>query len=161
MSHWWKRRCGGQDVLRLAVPLVISTCFWTVMSFTDQMFLLWHSNTAMAAAMPAGLLHFTVLCIPFGIVTYLATFVAQYHRGGAAGQDRPGALARGLAVAGGLPARARDRPGGPLAISLARPRGQVAAAEVAYYQVLAFGAGGTLISTVFSAFFIGLDGPEW
>jgi MATE family multidrug resistance protein len=156
MSHWWKRRCGGQDVLRLAVPLVISTCFWTVMSFTDQMFLLWHSNTAMAAAMPAGLLHFTVLCIPFGIVTYLATFVAQYH-----GAGRPGRI--GLVLWQGVwlslaacPLVLATVPAAPWLFHLLGHEAKVAAAEVAYYQVLAFGAGGTLISTVFSAFFIGL-----
>jgi MATE family multidrug resistance protein len=82
IANWWKRPCGGRDVLTLAVPLVISTCFWTVMIFTDRMFLSWYSTAAIAAALPAGLLHFTAICFPFGVVTYVSTFVAQYHGAG-------------------------------------------------------------------------------
>ena len=61
------------------------------MNFTDRMFLLWHSTTAVAAAMPAGMLAFTVLCFPLGVVSCANTFVAQYY-----GAGRPRRI--GLAV---------------------------------------------------------------
>ena len=48
---WWRRPCGGRDVLRLAMPLVVSTGSWTVMNFVDRMFLCWYSTAAMAAAL--------------------------------------------------------------------------------------------------------------
>jgi len=60
-NNWWSRPCGARDVLVLAMPLVISTASWTVMNFVDRMFLLWHSTRAMAAAMPAGMLYFSML----------------------------------------------------------------------------------------------------
>jgi len=120
------------------------------------MFLLWHSNTAMAAALPAGLLHFTILCLPFGIVTYLSTFVAQYH-----GAERPHRI--GLVLWQGIwvslaacPLVLLTNPAAPWVFDWLGHEPDVASAEAAYYQALAFGAGGTLISTAFSAFFIGL-----
>lgn len=156
VSYWWKRRCGGRDVLRLAVPLVVSTCCWTIMNFTDQMFLLWHSNTAAAAALPAGLVHFTLLCLPFGLVTYLSTFVAQYD--GAGRPHRIGLVlwqAVWLSVAA-CPLVLATIPAAPWAFILLGHEPDVASAETVYYQTLTFGAGGTLLSTAFAAFFIGL-----
>jgi MATE family multidrug resistance protein len=156
MGYWWKRRCGGRELLRLAMPLIASTCFWTVMNFTDRMFLLWHSNTAMAAALPAGLLHFTILCLPFGVVAYLNTFVAQYH-----GAGRPQRI--GLVVWQGVwlsvvtcPLVLATIPVAPWAFGLLGHEPEVALAETVYYQVLAYGTGGILISTAFAAFFIGI-----
>ncbi len=85
-NNWWSRPCGARDVLVLAMPLVISTASWTVMNFVDRMFLLWHSTRAMAAAMPAGMLYFSLLCFPLGLATYVNTFVAQYEGAGQYGR---------------------------------------------------------------------------
>ena len=82
---WWDRPCGGREVLRLAAPLIVSMSSWTVMNFIDRMFLLWYSEESMAAAMPAGMVHFALVCLPLGIASYVNTFVAQYH---GAGQPR-------------------------------------------------------------------------
>ena len=81
-TGWWARPCGGRDVLRLAIPLVVSTASWTVMNFIDRMFLLWYSTDAVAAAMPAGMVHFALVCFPLGVASYVNTFVAQYHGAG-------------------------------------------------------------------------------
>ena len=78
-KSWWTRECGGRDVLEIALPLVVSTGSFAVTLFVDRMFLLWHSATEMAAAMPAGMLHWTMICFPLGIAAYSNTFVAQYH----------------------------------------------------------------------------------
>lgn len=43
-------------LLRLAVPLIISTGSYSVMQFFDRMFLAWYSADAVRAAMPAGFL---------------------------------------------------------------------------------------------------------
>lgn len=77
-------------MLALALPLVISTASWTVMNFADRMFLLWSSTEAMAAAMPAGMLYFTMVCFPLGVAVYVNTFVAQYE--GAGCPERIGAV---------------------------------------------------------------------
>ncbi len=126
------------------------------MNFTDQMFLLWHSNTAMAAALPAGFVQFTILCFPFGVVTYVSVFVAQYD--GAGCTRRIGlVLWQGIWISlATCPLVLATIPAARWAFDLLGHAPEVAEAEALYYQALAFGAGGTLLSTVLSAFFIGL-----
>ena len=60
LQNWWTRECGGRDVLRIALPLVISTGSLSLMLFVDRMLLLWHSPAEMAAAMPAGMTYWTM-----------------------------------------------------------------------------------------------------
>jgi len=154
-ENWWTRPCGGREVLRLALPLVISTGSWSLMHFVDRMFLLWHSTEAMAAAMPAGLLHFTLVCFPLGVAMYCNAFVAQYD-----GADRPQRI--GLVVWQGarigvlaMPFYLATIPLAPTFFRLAGHSPQVAHLEVIYYQVVTFGAGGMLISAALATFFTG------
>jgi MATE family multidrug resistance protein len=154
-GNWWTRPCGGRDVIRLALPLVISTASWTVMNFTDRMFLLWFSTQTMAAAMPAGMLHFTVICFPLGIAIYANTFVAQYH--GAGKPERIGAVvwhAFGIGVLT-VPVILAVIPLAPAIFRLAGHPPETAALEVAYFQILALGGGGTVMAAALSAFFTG------
>ena len=73
----------------MAVPLIVSMSALTVMQFVDRMFLLWHSKDEMAAAMPAGMVQFMLVCFPMGVASYVSTFVAQYR--GAGRPERIGA----------------------------------------------------------------------
>ena len=41
---WWGRPGGGREVLRVAVPLVVSSLSWTIMTFFDRMLLNWVSG---------------------------------------------------------------------------------------------------------------------
>ena len=154
-TNWWTRPCGGRDVLRLAVPLVISTVSWTIMNFIDRMFLLWYSLPAFAAAMPAGMLHFTLLCFPLGVATYVNTFVAQYH-----GADRPERIGSAVwqAVRIGLfatPLAIAVIPLAPFLFKMAGHEPEVLWQEVTYFQTLTFGAGATIIAAAMAAFFTG------
>jgi len=79
IESWWRRPAGIREVLSLALPLVISTLSWTLMIFTDRVFLVRYSQNAVAAALPAGMLAFVVICFPLGVATYVNTFVAQYQ----------------------------------------------------------------------------------
>jgi len=153
---WWSRPCGGREMLGLALPLVISTASWTVMNFTDRMFLLWFSTEAMAAAMPAGMFYFAVLCFPFGVCSFVTTFVAQYR-----GANRPEQI--GLAVWQGvrialwsIPLLLATCALAPWVFSLSGHDPAIAELEVTYYQVLTLGGGGVLLSVTFSSFFTGL-----
>lgn len=154
-DNWWTRPCGGRDVVRLALPLVVSTASWTVMHFIDRMFLLWFSTRAMAAAMPAGLLYFTLLCFPVGVASYVNTFVAQYK--GAGRPERIGVTVWQGARIGmvAAPIFLATIPLAPYLFSLAGHDADLASLEVVYYQVLTFGAGGAVISAAFVSFFTG------
>ena len=154
-KNWWTRTCGGRDVLALALPLIISTASWSLMNFCDRMFLLWHSTREMAAAMPAGMLYFTIICFPLGVVLYVNTFVAQYQ--GAGQPERIGvSVWHGVRIGVFVcPLFLATIPLAPIFFKLVGHEPDVAALEVIYYQVLAFGAGGHLISAALSTFFTG------
>lgn len=152
---WWSRPCGGREVLQLALPLVISTVSWTIMNFIDRLFLLWYSPTAVAASMPAAMLHFMVLCFPLGIASYVNTFISQYN--GAGQQEKIGlALSQATRFALVLtPLFLLTIPFAPLAFKVAGHEQEVIDLEVLYYQVLAFGAGATVLAAAQSAYFTG------
>jgi multidrug resistance protein, MATE family len=153
---WWSRPCGGREVFLLAIPLVVSTGSWTVMNFIDRMFLLWHSTDAMAAAMPAGMLHFALLCLPLGIASYVNTFVAQYH--GAGRPERIGpAVWQGVRL--GLlcvPLYLLLIPLAPWFFHVVGHKPELANLEAIYFRTVAFAAGGEVIAAALSAFFTGL-----
>lgn len=141
--------------MQVALPLIVSTASWTVMHFVDRMFLLWHSTEAMAAAMPAGLLHFTFLCFPLGVASYANTFVAQYQ--GAGRPDRIGLAVWQAARVGlfAIPVYLATIPLAPTIFRLAGHEPGLLHLEVIFYQVSCFGAGGMLMAAALSSFFTG------
>ncbi|MCU0728478.1 MAG: MATE family efflux transporter, partial [Planctomycetes bacterium] len=90
---------GYRELLRVALPLVLSMSATTLQHFVDRMFLTWWKGPpALAAAFPAGLLNFAMLSIFIGTASYASTFVAQYH--GAGRPERIGpAIWQGLWIA--------------------------------------------------------------
>jgi multidrug resistance protein, MATE family len=159
-ASWWARPCGGREVLRLAVPLIVSTAAWTVMNFTDRMFLLWYSKVSMAAALPAGMVHFAMVCFPLGVASYVNTFVAQYHGAGHPQRIGP-AVWQGIRV--GLycfPLFLAVIPLSPWLFRLAGHEPGLAGQEAIYFRTAAFGAGAEVIAASMAAFFTG-RGVTW
>ncbi len=70
---------GYKELLKIAWPLIISTGSFSLLNFCDRMFLGWYSPEAFRAAVPAGILCFTMLCGFLALAAYSNTFVAQYH----------------------------------------------------------------------------------
>jgi len=139
----------------MALPLVASTMSFTVMHFTDRVLLSRSSTTAVAAALSAGMLNWTIFSFFMGVAGYVNTFVAQYH--GANQPERVGvALWQSLRI--GFYAT-------PLFLALAHFAPYVFAAfehepemlwnETLYITVLAFGAGPPVISAAVSSFWVG------
>jgi MATE family multidrug resistance protein len=151
----WTRPCGGREVLQISLPLVISTISTTLMIFVDRMFLLWYSPEAMAAAMPAGMFHFTVISFPMGVALYVNTFVAQYEGAGRPRQIGPlvwqgiwiGVLAAPLLMA--------TSPWVATALTWANRDQQLAGLEATFYRVLTFGSGAMIIAAAQVSFFTG------
>jgi MATE family multidrug resistance protein len=81
-AHWWTRPCGGFDVLRQAIPLIISAGSISLMNFTDRMFLMWDSADSMTASMQGGMLFWSAVALPMAVAAFVTTFVAQYHGSG-------------------------------------------------------------------------------
>jgi MATE family multidrug resistance protein len=154
-AGWWSRECGGREVLAIALPLVVQTCFWSVMWFIDRLYLTWYSSEATAAALPGGMYHWVLICLPMGIASYVNTFVAQYF---GAGRHRR----IGVAVKQGIWFGWVTVPLFLLAIPLApwlfrgtAPTPGVESLQVLYFQVLALGAGAVVISSAQSSFYTG------
>ena len=156
----WNGEGGHREMLSLAFPLILSTGAWSIQHFVDRMFLTWHSTEAVAAAMPAGMLSFTILSLFIGTAIYVNTFIAQYY--GAERYNRIGpVLWQGIYVAifGGLIHLILI----PLAQDIFRIVGhdpEVQKLEVIYFRTLCLGAAPAIASSSMSGFFSG-RGRAW
>lgn len=159
-ESWWNRPGGGREVLRVAMPLVVSSLSWTVLTFVDRMFLNWVSGTAMAAAFSSSAAWFALLCLPLGICSYANTFVAQYD--GARQPERVG-LVLWQAVWIALlftPLVLLAIPLAPPLFALAKHTPEAYTYEVEYFQILCYGGPALLMAQAGSAFYSG-RGQTW
>jgi MATE family multidrug resistance protein len=155
----WSGKGGYREVLALAAPLIVSTGSLALQEFVDRMFLSWYSPASIAAAMPAGILYFTLLAVFLGTASYVSTFVAQYQ--GARQFDRIGpSLWQGLyvALAGGLLMVLLSPLAAPLFSLIGHPL-EVQRQESAYFRVLCYGSFFPIANTAVSAFYSGRGKP--
>lgn len=146
---------GYRELLAIAVPMILSSGTQSMMHVIDRVFLTWHSESAVAAALPAGILFWCCLSLPFGVVSYANAFVAQYD--GAKQRDRAAscvwqaayfALACGIVLI--LPAF--------WSVSLFGAIDHLPAVqklEVEYFSWICAGAAPALVSAALSSFFSG------
>jgi len=156
----WNSTGGYREVLVVAIPLILSTATWSVQHFVDRMFLAWYSAEAIAAAMPAGMLNFTLISIFMGTAGYVSTFVAQYYGAGRHHRIGP-ALWQGIYISafGGLVLLAVIPLAGP-AFALIGHSPLIQQHEVVYFQILCLGGGTYIGSFALSGFFSG-RGQTW
>ena len=151
---------GSRELLKLALPLILSQSFMTVQVFVDTVLLSWHDPLEMAASFPAVMwywLFFGVLQVTAG---YTSTFVAQYT--GAARPHRVGpAVWQGIhfaVVAGVL--FLLVVPLAPFFISLGGHTPEIQRLETIYLKCLAFAALPMLVMGAVNGFFSG-RGQTW
>ncbi|MDC0936690.1 MATE family efflux transporter [Pirellulales bacterium] len=152
---WWLRAGGGRECLQVAMPLVVSTLSWTILTFIDRMFLMWVSGAAMAAAFSAGALWFAILCIPLGICGFANTFVAQYY--GDRQPEKIGAVvwqSAWIAVAC-APMMAVAALCAPTVFGATGHTEEVMNHEINYFQILCIGGPAMWLCTGLSAFYSG------
>ena len=152
---WWTRPCGGREVIRLALPLMISTLSYSLMQFCDRVFLAWYSPTSLAAVMPSGVMAWTIMSFPFGVALYTNVFVAQYH--GANQNKRIGSVIwHGLILATMfLPLFITSIIWPHWIFVLAGHEGAIAAEEAIYFRYVSIGSIAHVYGGVLSSFFIG------
>jgi MATE family multidrug resistance protein len=156
----WNSPGGYREVLHIAIPLILSTASWSVQHFVDRMFLSWYASETIAAAMPAGMLHFSLVSIFMGTAGYVSTFVAQYY--GAQKHNRIGpAIWQGVYISllGGLTLLCFY----PLAEPVFRLIGHdppVQHQEIIYFKMLCFAGCPYMASYAVSGFFSG-RGKTW
>ena len=74
----WHRPAGISELLRVALPMMISTGCLTFTLMADRTLLLYSSPEEMGACMAAGNLFWVLVCMPIGIVSMTSAIVAQY-----------------------------------------------------------------------------------
>jgi MATE family multidrug resistance protein len=152
---WWTRACGGREVIRLALPLMISTLSYSLMQFCDRVFLAWHSPTSLAAVMPAGVMAWTIMSFPFGVALYTNVFVAQYH--GARQDARIGSVIWHELILASMfvPLFLTSVIWPHWIFELAGHREEIAREEALYFRYISIGSIAHVYGGVFSSFFIG------
>lgn len=156
----WAPPNGYRHVFTISLPLVASMGTITLMQFTDRIFLANYSVEAITAALPAGILSFTLISFFMGVAGYTNSFVAQYA--GAQALDRVGAAiwqaiyfslfaACFLALFYFLSHQLFD---------LIGHSADVRTLEIAYFNILTLGAGLVVLSSALSCFYTG-RGLTW
>jgi len=156
----WEEEGGYKEFLVIAVPLILSTGAWSIQHFVDRMFLSWYSPDTTAAAMPAGILNFSIMSIFIGTAAYTSTFVAQYYGAGRYHRIGP-ALWQGIyvSVLGGLVLVCLIPFARPI-FSLVGHEPVVQAHEVVYFQILCLGGAPVIAASAMAGFFSG-RGKAW
>jgi MATE family multidrug resistance protein len=144
-----------RELMRIAVPLMISSGSVSVMHLANAMFLTWYSTKSLAAAVPTGVLQWTLISTVFGTVQYANTFVAQYE--GAGRRDRAAAAvwqAIYLAVVGGVLLNLLALFAGPLFDAIGHDP-DVKTLEADYFGMLCFSSVPMLLTAALTCFFSG------
>jgi MATE family multidrug resistance protein len=151
---------GSRELLKVAIPLIVSQSFMTVQLFVDTVLLAWHDPREMAASFPAMMWFW----LPFGLLNvtagYTATFVAQYTGAGRPHRVGP-AVWQGIhfAVLAGL-LFLMIVPFAPDLIALGGHTSALQSLEATYLRCLAFAAMPMLVMAAVNGFFSG-RGKTW
>jgi len=146
---------GYRELLRIAYPLIVSTASFTLMQFADRIFLARFSPEAIQAALPAGILAFTLISFFHALAGYASAFVSQYHGAGdAAGCVRATAQALWLSLAS-APFIWLLVPVGRWAMAQAGHAPAVLAEEIVYFRILMWGGFAVCLVGALSGFFNG------
>lgn len=164
MKGWikkrWREQGGYRQLMIVAIPLILSMGSHSALIFIDRIFLAHYSPDALAAAQPAGMLNFSILCFFLGVAMYTSTFVAQYT-----GAKQPGNVGPSVwhgiyvAMAGGLVLPLFS----PFAEEIFAFIGHSPAVqkdEVTFFRILNLGAFFFLANGAFSCFYSG-RGKSW
>ncbi len=67
-----------REVLRVAMPLMVSAGMFSLVLFVDRTLLLWYDGESMSAAMAGGNLFWVLVCLPVGVVSMTGAIISQY-----------------------------------------------------------------------------------
>jgi MATE family multidrug resistance protein len=70
-------------MVKLAIPLILSSAGLTLMHLADSLMLSWHSSAGMAAAGTAGMCSWLIVCFFIGLLHYTSDMTANYVGAGA------------------------------------------------------------------------------
>lgn len=145
------------EVLRIALPLVVSTGTFSIVLFMDRTMLLWHDGASMSASMAGGNLFWVCLCLPMGIVSMTGAIISQYV---GAGQEQQVGRFLWQAVWLSLIVTPFYLILGSFAeplFSLSGQASELIPLQSSYFRILMLGSTGMLIESALSGFFSGTE----
>jgi MATE family multidrug resistance protein len=142
-------------LLRLAVPLIITSVFFTVQNFCDRLFLAWYSPVALQAAVPAGILFFTLVCGFMSTAALANSLVSQYYGSGDLHSCSRSVAQAVLLALFSFPLILLLIPVGRWMLTLSGHAPEVMAAEKTYLTILMSGGLFLPLSSAVSSFFSG------
>jgi multidrug resistance protein, MATE family len=144
-----------RELLAVGLPLIVSSGSSALMYVADRIFLSWYSVDAMAAALPAGVLHWNLAALAIGTVAYANAFVGQYE--GADQHHRVGpVLWQGIYIS--LIASALILLCVPAAPAVFRWFGHgdnLMGLELSYFNIMCYGTLPLLLNTTLACFYSG------
>ena len=143
------------EVLRIALPLLVSTGMFAITLFTDRTFLLWFDGTAMGASLASGNLFWAMICLPIGLVSMNGAIIAQFE---GAGQSSLVGKMLWQSVWVGLmfsPLLVIAAVAAPALFRLAEQPAVLFDLEVDYFRLLLWGGLGMILETALCGFFSG------
>jgi len=142
-------------LLRIAIPLIITSASFTVQNFCDRMFLAWYSPATLQAAVPAGILFFTLVCGFMATAAFANSLVAQYYGSGDLHSCSRSVAQSILLALFSYPLILLLIPAGRWMLTLSGHAPDVLAAEKTYLTVLMAGGLFLPLSSAVSSFFSG------
>ncbi|MCF7818265.1 MAG: MATE family efflux transporter [Kiritimatiellales bacterium] len=146
---------GWRELMQIAWPLIINSGTFALLNFFDRLFLSWYGEDSFRAALPAGILFFTLVCGFMALAGFTSTFVAQFWGAG----DKPGcarATAQGILFALiSIPLIMALTPVGLWLLRLSGHGPDVLPLEEEYFKILMWCGGGMTLSSALSSFFAG------
>lgn len=143
------------EILRIALPLVISTGSLHIMTFFNRVILSWYSTDALSAHTPGMILTFNIVCFFMGVATYTNVLVAQFY-GNRQIDNMTRSLWQGFffALLSAIVIIALI-PVGIYIIGLSAHTESIKQLEIDYFTIACAGGGIVVVNHAFSAFFTG------
>jgi MATE family multidrug resistance protein len=151
---------GLREIVRLALPIILSMASATLASFVDTWIVAQIGTTEMAAIMPAGVTAYTLTALPIGITQCVSTFAAQsFGRGNP--EEGAAYTWQGLylSIAVGI-ACFLLWPVAPLFFGSFGHEPEVVALEVMYFRIRLWGVGLGVAIGALNGFFYGIHRPN-
>jgi multidrug resistance protein, MATE family len=146
-----------KDVLRVALPLLVSTGMHSLVLFTDRTLLYRLDDSALSASMTGGNLFWLMSCFPYGIASMTGAIIAQHI--GAKQEDQVGRLLWQSVWLSLLfiPLILLASYFGPWIWYLTKQPIELIAMETSYLRILMFATVGIILDGGLSGFFSGTE----
>ena len=155
-----KARCEGQggisEMVTIAVPIVVSQACYTLMIFTDRLFLSRLGPEVMNASMGGGLTAFMMITFFLGLTSYATALTAQYFGAGIKGKSALVVTQALIVAVLAYPIILSCRPLAHMLFDVVGVGPLQVGPQKIYFNILLYGTVIVLLRNCFSSFFSGI-----